>query len=414
MELKSLYDAVDTARGKVNNLATQIVELQERGETEKANELIPQLDVLKSEAKQAEKMYFSVSDAFASGANPAAQFVPANGEPKKEVAKEMRASNEYVKAFFDAFKVGASPKTVKAGMHSGEKYGILMDALTETGGSPAGSEGGFLLPIDFDNMIREKMRSFVDLANYVNVEQVSAYSGWRAVETSAASSAFAAIVEADGLAATESPTFTKVEYTIVDYGGYLPVSNNLLADTPANIMAYLSNWMARKVVLTNNSLILALIDAISATAVSDYKTLLSKLKTTLNKTLDPAISAGAVIFTNQSGFDLMDQLDDGTGRPLLQPDPTSEIVKRALGRQVVVLSDTHWANLATPARARFAIGDGREYCTFFRRAGLEMAATTIGGGAWRGNNTEVRAIMRADVVAVDASAMATLAVTLPS
>lgn len=414
MELKSLYDAVNSARGKVSNLATQIVELQERGEIDKANDLLPQLETVKAEAKKAEQLYFSVADAVTSGANPASQFVPVSGnEPEKKEVKDLRSTSEYTRTFFDAFRSGVSPKTIRAGMHSDEKFGVLMDALTETGGSPAGSEGGFLLPTDFDNMINQKMRSFVDLANYVNVEQVLAYSGWRAVETAAAASPFAAIVEGDGLAAAESPTFTKVEYTIVDYGGYLPVSNNLLSDAPANIMAYLSNWMARKVVLTNNTLILALINAISATAVTDYKTLVSKIKAALNKTLDPAISAGASIFTNQSGLDLLDQLDDGDGRPLMQPDPSSELMKRILGRPVVVLSDTHWANLSGPARARFAIGDGREYCTFFRRAGLEMAATTIGGDAWRKNNTEVRGIMRADVVEVDASAMVTLAVTLP-
>ena len=134
----------------------------------------------------------------------------------------------------------------------------------------------------------------------------------------------------------------------------------------------------------------------------------------LNKTLDPAFSASATIFTNQSGLDVMDQLDDGTGRPLLQPDPSSPTAFRVKGRPVVTLSDAHWANLATPARARIAIGDGREYLTIFRRNGFEFASTNVGGSAWRSNSTEVRGIARLDQEEVDAGAMALLKVTLPS
>jgi HK97 family phage major capsid protein len=167
-------------------------------------------------------------------------------------------------------------------------------------------------------------------------------------------------------------------------------------------------------VLTNNSLVLALINAITGTAVTDYKTSLKAIKTVLNKTLDPAFSASANLITNQSGLDVLDQLDDGTGRPLLQPDPSNPTAFRVKGRPVVVLSDAHWPSMTAPARARIAIGDGREYMTIFRRNAFEFASTNVGGSAWRSNSTEVRGIARLDSAELDTGAMTVLKVTLPA
>jgi len=418
MNLKKYLDAVNAAEARVQEIAAQINTHFEAGETEKALELRPELDKAKAEAKAASELYLSMLNATTGGEDPARRFVPAGGEREPQQTADLRASPEYTAAFIDAIRSGATPKSGPNGRMSAERYGLLINALTETGGSPTGEQGGFLLPIEFDNMIHERMLQFIDLADprYFNVEDVQAYSGWRAVETGTAELPFSSLTElnvlADG-AETESPEFTKVDYTVVDYGGFLRVSNSLLADTPVNIMRYISRWFGKKVVLTNNSLILGEVNKLSPEAVSDYTELLAALKTALNKTLDPAIAARSVIFTNQSGFDLMDQLDDGTGRPLLQPDPSNETRRRALGREVVVLSDAHWPNLSTPDRARIAIGDGTEFLTFFRRAPFEMASTNIGGSAWRSYSSEVRGILRADVATMDDEAMALLAVQLP-
>ena len=96
------------------------------------------------------------------------------GDPEPKEIVDLRKSPAYLESFFKALKNGVSPKTVGNGIHSAEPFKVLMDALSETGGSPAGSEGGFLLPVDFDNMINEQKRQAVDLSPYVNVEQVTA------------------------------------------------------------------------------------------------------------------------------------------------------------------------------------------------------------------------------------------------
>jgi HK97 family phage major capsid protein len=180
------------------------------------------------------------------------------------------------------------------------------------------------------------------------------------------------------------------------------------------IAQYIAKWAGRKKSLTNTSLLLVLINALSAVSVTDYRTVFSKIKTVLNKSLDPAISVSSKIFANQTGFDLLDQMVDGTGRPMLAPDPTNEAVKRFKGREVVELSNAQWADTDTNTKTRIAIGDGKQLATYFKRAADELASTNVGGDAWRKNQTEFRYIMRSDAVEVDDDAMVLLSVTLPT
>lgn len=417
--LKSLYDRVMKAEAARNLIAQDIVRLNDEDKYDDALALQPKLEAANKEYKDANTLYLSVLQAQDGSEDPAGRFVPANEDGKKKSDKEvkdLRATPQYMQQWLAAFRDGVTPKVIKNGGASEERFSLLVNALTETGGSPAGEDGGFLNPIDFDNRIRELMRQYVDLSGYINVEPVTTLTGWRVIEQFAAalpltkSSAEMEERTVEG----ESPKFNKIDYSLDEYRDFLPVSNTLMQDTPINIMNYLSRWFSKKLVLTHNDVILTLVNAISATAVADYKKTLSYIKTALNKTLDPAFSASAGIFTNQSGFDVLDQLDDGTGRPLLQPDPTSPTQFRIKGRPVVMLSDAHWANLATPARARIAIGDGREYATLFERDGFEFASTNVGGKAWRSNSTEVRGIARMDISAFDTGAMTVLAIQLPS
>lgn len=421
MDLKKYFDAAQAASKAVTDKADEINVLFEQGKTTEALAMSPELQDLKAKAKDANQLYLAMQAASEplDGQDPAKRFVQAGKDREPAEVKDLRKSPIYIESFFKALKNGVSPKTIGNGMHAAEPFKVLMDALSETGGSPAGAEGGFLLPIDFDNLINQQRRQAVDLSPYVNVEEVTAYSGWRAYEVAAAALPFAEITESDfpsgeRIPAMESPTFTKVEYAVKKYGGYLPVASDLFSDTPAAIMAYLAKWCGRKVSLTNTSHILAIMNALTPVNVTDYKTVFMAIKTALNKTLDPAISATAKIFVNQTGFDLLDGLLDGTGRPLLQPDPTNETVKRYKGREVVAVSDAQQPNLSTETITPILVGDGNDLMTLFKRMAGEMSTTNIGGTAWRNDNTEIKYIMRQVAKQVDSAAMKLLKVTLPA
>ena len=181
MDLKRYFDASNAAEAKVQQIAAQINDLFEANQNDEALKLRPQLDAAKDHAKEAHQLYLSMQAATLPEGDPGRKFVKTGGDQEPKDITDLRASPEYKRAFWDAFKNGATPKSIRSGQHSAEKYGILLDALTETGDS--GDEGGNLLPSDFDGKIKELMRTYTDLANpaWFNIEDVTAFTGWRAV-----------------------------------------------------------------------------------------------------------------------------------------------------------------------------------------------------------------------------------------
>ncbi len=254
-DLKKLYDYASAAETKVQQIAAQINDLFEAGKIEDAINMKESLDKAKADAKAANELYISMKmasgdEGSSSAGDPGAKFVPTGGDKEPQEVTDLRASTAYRDAFFSAMRNHVSPKTVKDGIHSAEKYGVLMNAISTTGGDPVGEEGGFLNPVEFDNKIIELMRKFIDLANYVNVENVTTNSGWRVIEQAAAALPLTQLSELamlDDDDEGEGPKFNKIDYTIVDYGDFLRVSNSQMADTPVNLMAYLARWFSKKV-----------------------------------------------------------------------------------------------------------------------------------------------------------------------
>lgn len=415
INLKQFYDAAVEATTAKTAKAVEIQKLFDAGDTERGLAMKKDLDDLTKKAKDAEEMYISMRDA-AGGDDVGKKFTPATDRTKANEMKDddILKSNEYTTAFFKAFANSLTPKDFKK-TGTPDDMQVLMKALTETGGTPAGADGGFLLPIDFNNMIIERQRQFLDLSQFVNVENVQAYSGWRAIEHAVAAQPFSTFANNSTVPASEQPAFDKITYQVADYGGLLPIANSLLEDTPTNIMAYLSKWMGKKVVLTNNSLILAILNALTEVAVdtTNSKNALDTIKHVLNVTLDPDISVNATIFCNQDGFDFLDQLKDGMQRPLLTPDPTDASKYTIKGRPVALLANrllpsTLGTETTPKTHSRIIVGDATEAVTLFARSGYEMLSTNIGGGAFENNNTVVRGIMRVDCKQTDDGAVAAI------
>ena len=402
MNLQEIMNQITTLGGQIrqanaklaqdaNNSAVSVADL------EKQQEAIADMNK-RMAALQAS--YNALKDGQQAGLTP----VPgAEAQPKG--LKAMLASNEYARAFVFALKHGI---TRKNGMGN-ENVKILFDALTETGNS--GADGGFLVPEDIDNSIRELRRELNPLAPLFNEESVTTLSGWRVMDT-APTSAMPSIDEMGTVANnSDQPAFSKVTYTLGKYGLRIPISNELLNDEAAGLMAYLSRWFAKKLVLTENSLLITALKTLTASALTSGSIEADgAIKTILNKTLDPAISLSAVILTNQSGFDALDQLVDEMGRGLLQPDPTNATLYKMFGRRVVSVSDAQLPN--TSSKPEFFIGDFKEFATLFRRDGFEVASTDVGGNAWATDSTEVRGIARLAVSKFDTSAAVRRQLTL--
>ena len=340
------------------------------------------------------------------------------GDPAQERTRsELLKSREYARAFAHAIRTGARPgHDMAAAQHK-----ILYDALTIGGGSTPGEDGGFLVPEEIDHAIHEYSRAVMPLADLFGQMTVNSNSGWFPVATNPSKGMTKMGSEVTQITTSEQPEFKRVSYVLSTYADWLPISNELASDEVSNLFGYISNFYARKYVLTRNELALAALDKLTAGAIKKTDDALALLKTALNVELDPEISILSTILTNQSGFNYLDSLKDDNGRPLLMPDPTQSTGYLLKGRPVKVASNAVLPNrTVTDTGATkgdyypIYVGNFEQYATLFTRQALELASTDVGGSAFRTNSIEVRGIARLDCQIFDAAAAVKKEIFIPA
>ena len=306
---------------------------------------------------------------------------------------ELRASKEYARAFLKAMAGRVSVDAARGN----EDFNPLTKALSIGGGDPAGSQGGFLVPVEFDNAIVRLSKDYLALASLFNVETVARSSGWRAVETGTPK-ALPNVDELGTIGKTDSPKFAKVAYTVKKFADRLPISNELLEDESAGLLEYVAQWFAPKYILTQNALLLPILTgltkSVALTAGSEDKL----LRTAMISQLNTANARAATLLTNQTGYAAMAEWEDGDKRALLAPDATNAMAMRYRGRPVVYGDDTELTGEA------LYVGNFKALGTLFIRKGIELASTNVGGDAWATDSTEIRAICRMDAQKVDGNA----------
>lgn len=335
--------------------------------------------------------------------------VPENngGMPETGTPGAPANSNECLHAFCECIRAGASNDRQRLVENRDIVHRAVRNEGDMTEGTPA--DGGLIVPADIQTMIREQMRALNPLSELFSIENVTSNTGSRVMDT-APTKGFTKVAEMAAISKDDKPAFTKVEFTVEDYALIVPVSNDLLADTDQNLLAYLSRWLGKKAVLTENALLLALLTALDGSAAPIAADgALKAIKTLVNTKLDPIFGAGASFLTNQSGFNFLDTLEDGNGRPLLQVNPADRTQYMVGGRAVHVVSDAVLPNKTT---APLYVGDFKTFGTLFRRQPMEIASTNIGGNAWATNSTEVRAITRLAAKTFDAKAVQAGKITL--
>lgn len=254
-------------------------------------------------------------------------------------------------------------------------------------------DGGLVIPKDIQTRINELARSFDALEQYVTVETVNTRSGSRVLEKNSDMTPFAEVDEMGNIPETDNPKFTRIEYTVKDRAGILPLSRTLLQDSDQNILRYVVNWLGKKSKVTRNVLILNVLKTLPKKAIAD----IDDIKTVINVDLDPAISSNAIILTNQDGFNYLDQLKDQEGRYILQPDPTQPKRKLFDGHIPVVVVSNRFLKTDTDSnKAPIIIGDLKEAVVLFKREDMELASTDVGGDAFKRNTLDLRAIQRDD------------------
>lgn len=308
-------------------------------------------------------------------------------------AGEKNGLAKQVKAFTNAIKAAWKKTDITT-----EDKGIL-NAMSE--GSD--EDGGLTVPKDIKTKIKELRRSEDALETLVNVEHVTTNSGSRVIEREADQTPFDNVDEAAEFPNVSTPQFENVDYKIKKKGGILKVTQELLSDTAENIMNYLKKWIAKKAKATRNFMIIAKIKEICKGSEVTV-TGLDNLKDIFNVMLDPAIALGAVVVTNQSGFNFLDKLKDEKGNYILQKDPTQPTKRLLFGvYPVKVLSNKTLQNI--DGKAPIICGDLKEAITIFDRETLTIDISNLAAGMWERDQTGIKVRERLDIQTVDADAV---------
>lgn len=258
---------------------------------------------------------------------------------------------------------------------------------------------GLTIPEDVQTTIRTLVRQYDSLQEYVNVEHVSTSKGSRVYEKWSDITALSEIDEEGAkIGDNTDPQLTTIKYLIKRYAGITTVTNSLLKDTAENIIAWLSGWIAKKVVVTRNTKIIAAIEKLpTKPTLAKWDDIID-----LESKVDPAIKPTSMFLTNTSGFTALKKVKNAMGDYLMERDVKSPTGYSIDGFPVKEVADRWLPNKSTARPLYF--GDLKQAVTLFDRENMSLLATNIGAGAFETDTTKIRVIDRFDVVTVDSEA----------
>lgn len=243
---------------------------------------------------------------------------------------------------------------------------------------------------------RNLEKTYVSAKDLVTVIPTTSLSGSFVYEKSAPQG-LVSFDDGDDITEETDPQFEQRKWTITHKGKIFPVSNVLMHSEKSGLTAYLNNWFVKNAIISENKDIFDTLK--DGQAVKTIKGL-DGLKSALNKDLDPSALIGAVIVTNQTGFDIMDREKDDVGRPLLNVDYANPTRKLFQGLQIVVFPDAQLPNVTDKAPIFF--GNLKAGCNFIDKAGYQFAMSEhVNFGK---NMTIMRVIESYDVVQGDKTA----------
>lgn len=312
---------------------------------------------------------------------------------KANVAGALDAAERQIVALVNAMKAAHRQIPIS------EEDKEVLDAMSE--GSD--EDGGLTVPKDVKTKIKKLRRSEDALEVLVNVEPVKTDSGSRVIEREADQTPFDNVEEAAEFPEVSTPQFDTVDYKVKKKGGILKVTQELLADSAENIMGYLKKWISKKAKATRNFLIVKKIKEICDGLEVPVKGF-DDLKDVFNVMLDPAIAIGAVVVTNQNGFNFLDKLKDESGDYIMQKDPTQATKRLLFGvYPVIKVSNKTLQNIN--GKAPIICGDLKEAITIFDREILTIDISSIAAGLWETDKTGIKVRERLDIQAVDSDAI---------
>ena len=170
-----------------------------------------------------------------------------------------------------------------------------------------GADGGYTVPEDILTTIHRWKEARFSLGSLIDSESVSTNSGRRTYQKRSQHTGFQLVGEGGKIGKTSKPQFETMSYSIKKYAGYLPVTNELLEDSDANIAGVITEWLGEESIATENAQVIAKVSEVEATAITGIKDIKKAITVTLALFRDTT-----KIITNSDGLHYLDTLEDTT------------------------------------------------------------------------------------------------------
>ncbi|MDW3790192.1 phage major capsid protein [Staphylococcus saprophyticus] len=211
-----------------------------------------------------------------------------------------------------------------------------------------------IIPEDIKYQPEELPETFVDLKKFVNVQPVTTAAGSHPI-LNPAQETMVSVEELEKNPELAKPKFTDIDYKVKTYRGQIPVSQESLDDSEANLANIVAQNNARQAVNTTNKYIADVMKSFEAVNTAD----LDDIKQIINVEIDPAYNLSLVV--SQSFYQALDTLKDKNGQYLLKQDITSPTGTVLFGRPVFIIKDELFGNKGDK---KAFIGD-LKYAVFF-------------------------------------------------
>lgn len=189
-----------------------------------------------------------------------------------------------------------------------------------------------IIPEDIKYQPEELPETFVDLKKFVNVQPVTTASGSHPI-LNPAQETMVSVEELAKNPELASPKFTDIDYKVKTYRGQIPVSQEALDDSEANLANIIAKNNARQAVNTTNKYIADVMKSFAPVNTAN----LDDIKQIINVDIDPAYNLSIV--ASQSFYQALDTLKDKNGQYLLKQDITSPTGTVLFGRPVFIIKD---------------------------------------------------------------------------
>lgn len=305
-------------------------------------------------------------------------------EEQRSIAPEVNEGPQHRGGGSSKDKLEIQKRAINAYIHT-------RDASNATEVGLKSEDAEVTIPKDIQYVPTEEVKTVTDLSKLVTQFTPTTASGTYPI-VKRATAKLHTVAELEKNPELAKPEFIKREWKVDTYRGAIPLSQESIEDSAADLIGIVSNNAMEQKINTTNAAISTILQGFTAKSVSGSD--VDAIKHILNVDLDPAYQR--TIVATQSFYQYLDTLKDKNGRYLLNDPITIDSPAMLLGVPVIVIEDDL---LGKDGEAHAFIGDIKRAVLYANRSDIQIR--------WVDNDiygTYLRASVRFGVVKADENA----------